>query len=131
MQHILTYVGGPYSHEDPNIVQARFAAAQTAMIAILNGQSVIVPYVPIAYTAPVEDKVKADFDWVAFDINFLQHCRAMIVLTIDGWETSKGVQQEIDYCKRHNIPIWYTSIENIVETCHKIAAYFQVTGDDV
>ena len=35
----------------------------------------------------------------------LQRCDELIVLTLTGWETSRGVQAEIAFAKEINLPI--------------------------
>lgn len=38
----------------------------------------------------------------------------VIVLKLDGWEKSNGVRMEIEYAKKNNVPVFYLSVDDIV-----------------
>ncbi len=42
-----------------------------------------------------------------FDFSLLQEAQGMIVLTIDGWKESYGVNKEIELCEELEIPVTY------------------------
>lgn len=35
----------------------------------------------------------------------IDQCDQLIIYQMDGWETSRGVQEEVTYAKEKNIPI--------------------------
>lgn len=43
--------------------------------------------------------------WMNQDLPFLKCCDEMIVICEEGWKESRGVQQEIEFAKKYNIPI--------------------------
>jgi hypothetical protein len=43
----------------------------------------------------------------------------MIVLKLDGWEQSTGVQAEIEICKKNNILIFFFTYEEILNGTFK------------
>ena len=52
------------------------------------------------------------FDFIMdFDFNLLKPAKAMLLLKLPGWDKSKGVAYEIDFCKQHAIPIIETNLE--------------------
>ena len=46
-----------------------------------------------------------DNTWVELDLAWLEKCDALLVL-----ELSPGVQREIEFARRHNIPVYYGSL---------------------
>ena len=45
--------------------------------------------------------------WAKTDTNLVKHCDALIVVQMDGWKESVGVQAEIDVAKLENKLIYY------------------------
>jgi hypothetical protein len=45
--------------------------------------------------------------WVAFDEAFMRLCGSIMVLKIDGWLESNGVNREIKYFEDRGIPVIY------------------------
>lgn len=45
--------------------------------------------------------------WRDADLSYLAKCDSMIVVMMEGWETSQGVQAEIAFAKKKKIPIEY------------------------
>jgi hypothetical protein len=50
--------------------------------------------------------------WEKFDRAFIVASRALIVLTIDGWKDSVGVQAEIKIAKELGIPVDYLRLHS-------------------
>ncbi len=92
----LVYVASPYSHDDPSVRQRRFElVAEFAAHLMRDGLFV---YSPIAHTHPIAQHglpLGWDF-WEKYDRVMLPRCDRMIVLTLDGWDDSKGVSAEIE-----------------------------------
>ena len=119
---ILVYVGSPYSHSDPRVVQERFEVIYAVTECIIREQRVVVPFSPIAYTHQFCHI--PGVDWVKWDINFLKVCKAMLIVQMQGWVASVGVQKEKNYCQTHGIPVFYTTVDGVLECCREIANYF-------
>lgn len=47
------------------------------------------------------------------DIELLKHAEFCIVLTLSGWDISKGVSQEIEYCRQNEIPLYKLSFDDV------------------
>lgn len=45
-----------------------------------------------------------------YDLQLLKHSKGMIILTLEGWESSKGVREEIKFCQFHCIDIYKASL---------------------
>ena len=104
----LIYVACPYSHIDPEVVLHRFNTVNKVTGLIIETFRSIIPFSPITYTHQF-DKLITEQDWYAFDLDFLYRCDALLVLQLDGWEESYGVQLEIREAKKKGLPILYAT----------------------
>jgi hypothetical protein len=97
----IVYLACPYTDPDPAVRQVRFEVA-TAVAADLVRRGRIV-YSPITMTHPIDAMLAGDSNtlgsdyWVAFDEAFMEICSEMVVIKLDGWNDSEGVQREINY----------------------------------
>ena len=104
----LTYLASNYSDPDPAVMLERYwAAVRKAAELMLAGECV---FSPIAHTHEIGlmlgKPVDHDF-WLRQDRAILQHCSMLKVLCLPGWETSKGVAEEISVAKAIGMPIEY------------------------
>ena len=105
----MIYLASPYSHTDPKVRTARASAAAivTARL-IAEGRDVISP---IAHGQPIEavdpERTITDARWYEYGCALLRCCDAVMVLKIDGWKESKGVQLEIALAKELALPVEY------------------------
>jgi len=94
----LCYLATPYSKYEGGIHLAFVEASIFAARLLQHGVSV---YSPIAHTHPLA--IYGNIDplnhsiWLDFDEAMMNACGALLVATMQGWETSKGVQHEIQY----------------------------------
>jgi hypothetical protein len=107
------YLACPYTHPDPAVRDQRFEAACVATASLMRaGRSVFSPIVHshplVRYGLPVE----WDF-WQAQDCEHLRGCDCVVVLTLEGWETSVGVQAEVRLANELGLPIHYLPLAMI------------------
>ena len=110
----LTYLAVPYSHPNPYVQQYRFRMANRAA-AYLMGKGHIV-FSPISHSHPisVETGLPGDFKyWEKFDTAFLNYSWKLVVLTLTGWDTSKGIAAEIKIAGKLNLILEYLDPEGI------------------
>ena len=91
----MIYLASPYSHPDAIVRQARFdAACQATADLIRAGLPVVAPVVmghPL-----VRYGLSGDWSfWQPLAKECLRRCDKLVVLQIDGWRESEGVQAEI------------------------------------
>lgn len=100
-------MASPYSHPDPEVRLERFRAACKAAAYLMKSDKKV--FAPIAYTHPLEEHTgKQTHDWwMSQDYPFIVAANELIVLTLEGWEESKGVQEEIRFFKLNGRPITY------------------------
>lgn len=106
--HDLIYVGSPYNHKDPMVRQHRYEQVR-AYVAKL-GRDGLVAYSPIIHWHPmaVHHELPKGFDfWEKADLTILSKSTSMRVLQLKGWKESVGLQAEIDFAHRIELPITY------------------------
>jgi hypothetical protein len=114
----IVYLACPYTDSDPLVRRWRFEMA-TAAAAILVKRGVVV-FSPVTMTHPIDvalagDRTLGSEFWVKFDEAFMSKCCEMIILKIDGWNTSSGMKREIDFFRKLNKPISFMEYAEIDE----------------
>ena len=91
----MIYLASPYSPSDPLMREARFSAAGRATAELIRaGQPVFAPVVQ--GHALVRHGVPSDWSfWQPLARKYLARCDDLLVLQLDGWLESEGVQAEI------------------------------------
>lgn len=104
----MIYLATPYSHKEERIRQARYTAALRGVATLLSaGRHVFSPIahchmVALAYDLP------GDFlFWKSFNEDMIVRCDELVVLKLEGWESSYGVAQEIAFAEERGIPVSY------------------------
>ena len=104
------YLASPYSHPDPDVRSDRAAAAMAVAVDLMRAGLAV--FSPIAHShaiAMIHD-LPGDWGfWEAQDIPLLHHAAELYVLTLDGWDSSRGVASEIAYARSLDKPITYIS----------------------
>ncbi len=106
----IIYLISPYSDPDPAVRAKRFRDACLVAAALLQtGHSV---FSPIAFSHPlVEYGLPTDWSfWERYNREHLARCHEVLVLKLDGWEESVGVQEEIRIAWQLGKPIWFLDI---------------------
>lgn len=102
----LLYLATPYSRYAAGLDAAFVAACEITASLISRGYSV---YSPIAHTHPIALHGKLDpLDhtiWLPFNAAMMEASHGLIVALLPGWDSSLGVQHEIDYFARAGKPI--------------------------
>ena len=105
------YLASPYSHPSAAVREWRYTCALRAAAILMEIQCVAV-FSPIAHSHPIAahlpERLLMDHDfWMAQDLPMLSAATEMRVLTIPGWEDSKGVLREIGHASERGIQITY------------------------
>ena len=104
----LVYLACPYSDKKASVRLSRFNSVnKIAAQLMLQGMHI---FSPISHTHPIAEAggLPKGWDfWEGYDRAILATCAKMIVLQLDGWDISKGVQAEITIATELEIPIEY------------------------
>ena len=102
----MIYLASPYSHRDAAVRRRRFLAACRAAAAMLAKGLMV--YSPIVHSTPIAacglDDMDHDF-WMHVDRPYLEWCHMVMVLTLDGWRESRGVNIEIAQARSMGKPV--------------------------
>lgn len=95
----MIYLAQPYSHPDEKIMHQRYLSG-LYWCHKLRDRYVYSPIVhwhnvAIAHSMPTE----ATF-WLDLNFHMIELSRAMYVLQLDGWQDSKGLYEEVNYCEK-------------------------------
>lgn len=100
------YVAAPCASPDPDLQSSRRAICDIFTVNLANQG--IAAFSPLSYNVPLKGpQLRPDFNWYAFDLNFLAASEGMVVLQLDGWEQSYGVKLELNYCTAHSKPVLF------------------------
>lgn len=101
------YLASPYSHDSQTVRETRFQnICHVAGVLMERGYTV---FSPIAHSHTISNYIgnptETDF-YLKQDVTFLEKwADEMWIIELDGWEESKGIKKEIDFCVKHDIPI--------------------------
>lgn len=103
----MIYLASPYSHADIAVREQRFRAACLAAARLIEAGHVV--FSPIAHGHPIaQHGLPADWTfWEPFDREHLERSDEVVLLMLDGWQESVGVQAEIQIARELGKPIRY------------------------
>lgn len=106
----MIYLASPYSHPDPAVRQQRFESACEFTASMMRAGRLV--FSPVVHSHPlVAYGLPTDWSyWRRLDLDHLRRCESLMVLTLDGWETSVGVASEIDAAIAMGKPVAYVAI---------------------
>ena len=108
MSPTLIYLAVPYSSPVPGVKEWRFQEVNKVAAKLMGDGHHI--FSPISHTHPIAlaGNLPTDWEfWQQYDRAVLKVCSKMLVLTLPGWEESRGVAGEIAIAKEMGIPIEY------------------------
>jgi len=109
---VLGYLASPFTHEDKHVQATR--AEQVAEAAAYLMQAGLFVFAPVPHGAAIAKYGLPDgYDefWKPYCHATLGRCDILIVLMLDGWKTSTGVQDEIAFAHQKNMPIYYLDFD--------------------
>jgi hypothetical protein len=100
------YLASPYSHSDPFVREERYLRAMQVLKGLLEKRMwTFSPIVHCHELKKIADLPHEHEFWLDYDCHILKQCDELLVLRIEGWETSRGVKMEMDFAKANSIPI--------------------------
>jgi hypothetical protein len=116
----IVYLACPYTDPDPKVRSHRFKRVTSAAAHLIE-QGLIV-YSPLTMTHPIDLVLTAEGEtlgsdyWVRFDEAFMAVCSKMVILKLEGWETSSGISRETEWFVSHGQPIEYLEWSTVEES---------------
>jgi hypothetical protein len=96
----MLYLASPYSHRDPKVMQERFEVAEQVTAHLLNSNVWV--YSPIVHCHALSQKYKLPTNfgfWRDYNYSILRLAEALWVIDMDGWRTSQGVTDELNFAR--------------------------------
>lgn len=106
----MIYLASPYSHPDRSVVIKRYElVCKVAAVLINRGLFVWSPIAQTHVTAThYAMPTDAEF-WKAYNFDFMRRSDAIYILTIDGWQQSKGVAMEIEFARYNHMELRFVN----------------------
>ena len=103
----MIYLASPYSHKDKDVMIKRFDLVCEIAAQMMKEGKVL--FCPIAHTHPIAQYgLPLNWEyWEKYDRVMLSKCSEVVVVKMDGWETSKGVAGEIRIAGELGLPVSY------------------------
>ena len=122
----LWYLASPYTHDDPITMRDRLIQIRQITQEIIHCEPLkdkiaprmhVIPFSPVVYTVDlVKGMPKAPVEgWYHFTLGILAKCDRLVVVEMDGWEESFGVNIEIAFAMGDGIPINYLDPKLLLE----------------
>ena len=104
----MIYLAAPYSDKDHNIIQGRMEQIYGVLGSYIRQGFLITTPLFMHEVVMRNPDMPNDYQfWENYCLNLLKRCDSMIVLRLAGWEESRGVKGEIEFCAANNIPVEY------------------------
>ena len=113
----LTYLALPYSDPDPRVRQYRFEVANRWAAKLMDEMGWVI-FSPISHSHPIAEAgglPRAFAFWEPFDRAYLSVSCMLVVIKLDEWEQSVGVQSEIEMAREMSLPILYL-FDRVIQT---------------
>lgn len=102
----MIYLASPYSHPSEAVREHRFIMARHFTVQMIRLGKPI--FSPIVYGKEMESQIGTDFiSWQRLNDAMIRACSMFLVLRLDGWEESGGVEHEIKLAKSLGLTINY------------------------
>lgn len=112
----MLYISAPYTHESPLIISNRVAKVNSVFAKFLAAG--IHSFSPITKGHGINEMYGEihgfTWDhWMKYDLRLLKECHVMIVLKLEGWSESKGIQAEVAFAHLYGIPIVFLEEKDV------------------
>lgn len=104
----IIYIASPYNHKQDSIRIQNYEKVSNLVAKLVSEGYVALS--PITYGHTLLDFHQMPYDWEFwsnFCISFLDKSDELWVYKMDGWDKSRGVEEEIQYALDNKIPIKY------------------------
>jgi hypothetical protein len=127
----------PYSDRNPRIVAKRMATFYMTDAALCEQGNITISCLDKHSRLPFNSALRGDYDfWKRQAETMIKVCDKVVVIKMDGWETSSGVTQELALAKSLGKPIEY--IEPVLPPVHvskicdpKLQAIYDVIKSEI
>lgn len=125
----MIYLISPYSHSDKTVEQVRARAAAEALRSLLADNRMV--YSPIVHGYGMLRILGLNWDpfthqvWCDHGLAMLKKADGAVALHLPGFDNSKGVRAELEYCRAHDIRVEHFGPELYPETMRDFSLTLQ------
>lgn len=128
----LIYVASPYSAPTKEGMFEKFEKVTEFTGLMVQRGHVAISLVTYAKTIMDYQDLPDTFEfWETLSLTVLRKCDRLLVLKLEGWETSKGVTAEIGEAERLGMPVSYMDEPVVMFSKKRLAAYYEKFDRDV
>lgn len=99
------YLASPYTSKSRQQTAEWVHQVEVLLPKIVDAFPKMTPLSPVACTDPLADLCDPEGGWYAYALRLLRHAEGFIIVTLDGWEDSRGIMIELGYARAKGIPI--------------------------
>jgi hypothetical protein len=102
----LIYLASPYSHPNDDVREMNYKIISKIAAEMVSEGHVVLSPISYGHNLLKFCDMPSDWEfWYNFCVTFLLKCDELIVIKMPGWDISRGVLEEIEIAKNHNIKI--------------------------
>ena len=105
----LIYVASPYYHDNPLVMSTRYDAVAYFCYLMLRHE--LTPFSPICHWHPMKANGNTfkdiDNDLIRVNMEMLKKCDILLVLQLNGWKESHGVNAEVAQARELGLEVRY------------------------
>lgn len=110
----LYYLASPYSSNDPYIRERRYLDVLKIGADLTTLGLVLIEPIAMSHHQAQRFNLPTGYDfWQHRDRRFIDLCCAVIICTLDGWQESVGVRDEIAYAHAQGKPVYYLNPDRL------------------
>lgn len=104
----IEYLAIPYTHDNVFVRHFRAEVADVIAASLTRQGRIIFSPISAWHHIAIRYYMPGTFEyWAKLDEQFICASKKIIVITLDGWKESKGVNLEIEIANKYGIPIEY------------------------
>ena len=108
------YLGSPYSDPDPDVQQFRCDVVTLVAGDLMKSGYTIFSPIAMCHPIAIATDLAKDFKfWRDFDLSMIDRLDGLLVLCIDGWSKSVGLQAEIDFALDTECQVKFVTVTGI------------------
>lgn len=110
------YLASPYTHKSPNVMRERAYSVNDVSGRLIAAGVHVYTTIWATHRIAQYHELPTEFEfWLGFNKAFIDASVGVIVADIDGWKTSRGCKQEIEYAKSCEKPVWLLRMDMTFE----------------